>query len=379
VAICITVLTLALELQVDVNAKNHKLHAKVLSGGGNCKFIAASALHGCYCLLNNCHGHQGGYGCFECIRKAANDETPVNQGNGVCGFDFVVCNCDCWCLFMEHNQQKIATGVVWEKKRLEGAKKSGRSGGSGGGGALPEAMGRTAWTEYIMSGIENQNEQEHWHVDGRSQDELLQDIATLAGINVFLDPMMVLDANVSWGLQKMIPLLQTVNYCVVDGTTRPMTLARVVAAKKRRGEVVSIVDSTPSAANFLRNSNTSNCVHQNHLIVPPAAAAAAAWTATNALPVAPVPVSTMVKGVMKRAGDIAFSRAALPGMKRSPGKVRAQLSRADPAYTSIVEDHEKEKSSQELFQSAWCRCHWNNLSLLHLSCHQYFLWIIMLL
>jgi hypothetical protein len=62
--------TMAVDSQVDANAKNRKLCAKASTGGGDGKFIAASAHHGCYCLLNNCHRHQRGCICFEFVRKA---------------------------------------------------------------------------------------------------------------------------------------------------------------------------------------------------------------------------------------------------------------------------------------------------------------------
>jgi hypothetical protein len=144
--------------------------------------------------------------------------------------------------------------------------------------------------------------------------------------------MMVQEANVSWGLWKVIPLSQNVNYWAADKTTRPMTLVRAMAAEKCRGEaekhcgeVVSIVDHTPPPANFLCNSNTSNRVQQNCLDIP-TAAAAAAQTSTPAFSTsAPAPIS-MVKREMTRAGDIFFNGGALPGKRRSAGKIRAQLS-----------------------------------------------------
>jgi hypothetical protein len=64
-------LTMAVESQAGINTKNRELRTKASTNGGNGKFEAVSALHGCYCYLNNCHGHQGGYGCTECMRKAA--------------------------------------------------------------------------------------------------------------------------------------------------------------------------------------------------------------------------------------------------------------------------------------------------------------------
>jgi hypothetical protein len=337
---CLHMSTMAIESQSDVNAKNRELRAKTSAGGGDGKFVAASALHGCYCSLNNCRGHQGGYGCFECIRKAENGKVLVDRGPGVCGFDCVICDCNCRCVFMEHNRQKISTGVVREKKRLEEAKKSGRT---SGGDASPKECGRTAWTEYIFSVIENRNVWEHQHVDNRSTSELHQDCRTLAAIDAFLDPTMASDANVGRGLKTVIPLSRTMHNCAVDGMTRPMTFARAMAAKKRRGEVVSIADNTPPAINFLRNSDTSNRVQRNHLVVPTAVAAAPT-------PAAAPPIS-MVKRVMKRAGDMFFSGPETTPTKRNcAGRVRTQLSRSDPEFTSILEDYEDEKNSQEIFE-----------------------------
>jgi hypothetical protein len=59
---------------------------------------------------------------------------------------------------------------------------------------------------------------------------------------------------------------------------------------------------------------------------------------------------SMIKRVMKRARDTFFSGAALPATKKAAGKVHAQLSWVDVAYTSIVDDYRAEKNSQELFQ-----------------------------
>ncbi len=68
------------------------------------------------------------------------------------------------------------------------------------------------------------------------------------------------------------------------------------------------------------------------------------------LAAAPTPAVTMVKRVMKRAGDTFFGGAALPATKAAAGKVHAQLSWADAAYTLIVDDYEVEKNFQEIFQ-----------------------------
>jgi hypothetical protein len=339
-------LTMAVESQAGVNAKNRELQTKASADGGDGKFKAVSALHGCYCYSNNCCGHRGGYGCTECMRKAADGKTAVDHGPGVCGFDCFFCGCDCKCVFMDHNRQKIAARIVREKVQLE---KQGNTSKSGGSDPSPEETGRYAWTQYIMTEINNQNVRENQHVDGRSPDELLQDVATLAVNDAYSNPIMAAMANVSWGLQKVIPLTGLVKYCTKDGSKRPMTLAKAIVGQKRQGEV-SVVDRTPPAIDFLRNNNSSNCIHCNGLSAMMGSSATTSLPAPAAAVTNPAASVSMIKRVMKRAGDTFFSRAALPATKKATGKVCAQLSRVDAAYTSIVDDYKAEKNLQELFQ-----------------------------
>jgi hypothetical protein len=124
-----------------------------------------------------------------------------------------------------------------------------------------------------------------------------------------------------------------------------MTYARAMAAKKRgAGEVVSIADNTPPAMNFLpRNSDTSNHPQRNHLVVPTDVVAT--------LTTAAAPLISMAKRVVKRAGDMFFSGPETTPTKRNCAvRVRTQLARSDPAFTSILEEYEEEKNSQEIFE-----------------------------
>jgi hypothetical protein len=91
---------------------------------------------------------------------------------------------------------------------LEEAEKIGMT---NGGDASPKECGRTAWTEYLFSAMENRNVREHQHVDGRSTAELHQDCGTLAAIDAFSDPTMASDANGGRGLKMVILLSRTVN------------------------------------------------------------------------------------------------------------------------------------------------------------------------
>jgi hypothetical protein len=72
----------------------------------------------------------------------------------------------------------------------------------------------------------------------------------------------------------------------------------------------------------------------------------------------PAASMSMIKRVMKRAGDNFFIGAALPATKKAASKVCAQLSWVDAAYTSIVDNYEAEKNSQEQLQvgSKVCFC-----------------------
>ena len=104
----------------------------------------------------------GGYGCTKCMRKTVDGKTVVNRGPGVCGFDCFFCGCDCKCVFMEHNRQKIAAGIAWEKVWLE---KQGNASKSRGSDPSPGEIGRSTWTQYIMTEIDNPNVQENQQVD----------------------------------------------------------------------------------------------------------------------------------------------------------------------------------------------------------------------
>ena len=222
---------MAVESNADVNAKNRELRIKASANGGDGKFTAASALHGCYCYSNNCRGHRAGFGCSECMRKYSDGETPTDRGPGVCRFDCVICNCDCKCVFQEHNRQKIAVGIAREKTRLErqgkAAKKSGRSNPS------PKETGRSAWTQLILTEIQNHNVREHQHTNARSSHELLQDVSTLSAIDAYSNPGMVADANVSRGLRTLVPLSGPVNYRAEDGSKRAMTLVAAKAMERQ--------------------------------------------------------------------------------------------------------------------------------------------------
>ena len=54
---CLHTTAMAVKSQADVNAKNRELRAKASTGGGDDKFIAASAHHGCYRVLVFCNGN----------------------------------------------------------------------------------------------------------------------------------------------------------------------------------------------------------------------------------------------------------------------------------------------------------------------------------
>jgi hypothetical protein len=82
-------------------------------------------------------------------------------------------------------------------------------------------------------------------------------------------------------------------------------------------------------------------MNRNHLVAPAAAAATVSMA------------SSMRKRVMKRAGDIFFSKgdgAASPVTKKAASKVCAALSWEDAVYTLIVDHYEAELYSQDIFK-----------------------------
>jgi hypothetical protein len=65
--------------------------------------------------------------------------------------------------------------------------------------------GSNGLDSFIMTVIENRNVHEHQHINGCTSHELLQDISSLASIDVYHDPLMALDANITRGFQKKVP------------------------------------------------------------------------------------------------------------------------------------------------------------------------------
>ncbi len=163
----------------------------------------------------------------------------------------------------------------------------------------------TVWTQFILTEIKNRNVREHQHVDGCTIHELLQDISSLASYDVYCNPRMASDANVTQGLQKNMLLSAPLQYHCADGTAKPMTLTQAMASEKRWSGDVSIVNQCPLAADFLCNSNNSNHMKCNQLVAPAAMAAAISVA------------SSVRKKAMKRASDIFFSRVTSPATKKS--------------------------------------------------------------
>jgi hypothetical protein len=108
-----------IELQADMNTKNFEQRAKASANGGDGKFNAVSATHGCYAYFYSCHGNVAGFGCGKCERNVANSVVAWEQGPGVGGFDCKACTCGCQCVFQEHNWQNICIGIGRKKKRLD--------------------------------------------------------------------------------------------------------------------------------------------------------------------------------------------------------------------------------------------------------------------
>jgi hypothetical protein len=64
--------TMPVESLTDVNAKNREQRTKASANGGDGKFNAVSATHGCYAYFHNCRSHVAGFGWDECERKVSN-------------------------------------------------------------------------------------------------------------------------------------------------------------------------------------------------------------------------------------------------------------------------------------------------------------------
>ena len=120
--VCLCGSTMVVESDAAVNAANAAGRRAASANGGDGRFVARSAKHGCFCFANDCHGAPDGKGCWRCEELTAGGAVPGGDGT-MCGFDCKICRtpngdgCLCQVVFEEANRQKIATGIAKNKQQ----------------------------------------------------------------------------------------------------------------------------------------------------------------------------------------------------------------------------------------------------------------------
>jgi hypothetical protein len=375
---CLHDFTMAIESKTAINKINKDRRLESQEVGGNGKFKSVSAKHACYCAIQNCQGDENGSGCEKCESLASKGVLPVDRGPGICGFDCNTCPCVCRVVFMEHNRQKIATGILREKKRLEdGLMKVDNN---------PSA-GKERFIDLLVGNVENRVLLVRQENDNKSRSAIFQDASSLAAMDTYSEPSIASDPIVRRGLQAAIQRSSAVNIRDGNGSTLPMTIAQARAHLKNGS---STVDHTPSAEHFISNSSSSNRISRNRLTAPPAASSLAqyqleqygdddnealnvmmaqsihttsgvvntthAHSRMNAANHQITPTTTgavdMSLRILKRAQNYEFDPTSTPTKKKRAMRVGKGIATKNPMYTSIIDVHEAfddGKQSQEVY------------------------------
>lgn len=227
------------------------------------------------------------------------------------------------------------------------------------------------FASHLLGSLNNTAVEERQNANGRSDDQLVQDVATTVALNVFGDPSVVSNMDLSRQMQEHVPRTTTVQFRHSDGSTEPMSLHQArKALKEQRKQPMSFGDSAsphpcPTQPNFWRNHG------------PPSAVAAAAPTVSipdkdrrrrNKLSdtplsamsvqqqqpplqlqpagITPSTSSAMVTRVQKRARAIARSEDTTPNTKKMAKRVYRGIVNDDGAVLQAIQDCEEDDEIQ---------------------------------
>ncbi len=216
-----------------------------------------------------------------------------------------------------------------------------------------------------MGSLNNTAVEERQNANGRSDDQLVQDVATTVAHNVFGDPSVVSNMDLSRQMQEQVPRTTTVQFRRSDGSTEPMSLHQARKnLKEQRKQPMSFGDSVSSP-----HPCPTQKIFWNNRTPSVAAAAAAAPTVSipdkdrrhrNKLSDTPLPAmsvqqqppplqlqpagitpgtsSAMVTRVQKRARAMVRSEGTTPNTKKMARRVYRGVLNDDGAVLQAIQD-----------------------------------------
>jgi len=185
-----------------INAYNQGARDSATAKGGDGTFTAKSPKHGCYGYLLSCNGRTDGGNCPDCIRRVRNKERPARMcGPGECPFSCSICLSRCQVVFDEVHRHAITNAIDLSSKKKKRA---------GGKGKEPDEKGLAVLSRVLAGSLENNLVRENQMLNGRSEDDLMQDAKTNTALELLQNPTYAIDLSLRRKLSKEVSLTRDV-------------------------------------------------------------------------------------------------------------------------------------------------------------------------
>ena len=185
-----------------INAYNQGARDSATAKGGDGTFTAKSPRHGCYSYNLSCNGRTDGGNCPDCIWRVRNKERPARMcGPGECPFSCSLCLSRCQVVFDEVHRHAITNAIDLSSKKKKRA---------GGKAKEPDEKGLAVLSRVLAGSLENNLVRENQMLNGRSEDDLMQDAKTNTALGLLQNPTYAIDLGLRRKLSKEVSLTRDV-------------------------------------------------------------------------------------------------------------------------------------------------------------------------
>mmetsp|Transcript_39569 Transcript_39569/g.95134 ORF Transcript_39569/g.95134 Transcript_39569/m.95134 type:complete len:326 (+) Transcript_39569:839-1816(+) len=316
--------------------------------------------------MDPCIGALDGTGCGVCEAIVAS----AKEQNIKVDLEKEPCNCVCQVKYEQQHHRAIALAI--EKNRINEKKQKKAEEGSSKKSPPKEVSAAAKFYKHLDEAFENERVRQCQHVDERSDVQLIQDTAIAVANSLLSDPSIAVNPEVRRSLSKLVPLKAAVNYRMLSGRTKKMSLieARKMALKETKKashkkmkpiiDVDSNIEHTPGHDTFTHNGRSSNSTlsvevlgdknrsHRNRLSHVP-------LRSSDTVPVRVSLGSTedpsMMQRVRKRATKKFMNKDTTPSSKKRAKSIRQRCIDGDEDIKTGIEDMEP-ADSQEAYNYA---------------------------
>ena len=266
-----------------INAYNQGARDSATAKGGDGTFTAKSPRHGCYGYNLSCNGRTDGGNCPDCIRRVRNKERPARMcGPGECPFSCSLCLSRCQVVFDEVHRHAITNAIDLSSKKKKRA---------GGKAKEPNEKGLAVLSRVLAGSLENNLVRENQMLNGRSEDDLMQDAKTNSALGLLHNPTYAIDLGLRRKWSKEVSLTREVRLrgdgvyggatvavaggvdgaAVAGGVVKVHSIqqARRILKERAKGGAQKAGDMTPSDTAFSKSAGSHHRFSRNKLSESP--------------------------------------------------------------------------------------------------------------